>query len=445
MILVGNQRGGARDLARHLMKTENERVEVAQLRGFIADNLDGAFRETYAISKGTRCSQYLFSLSLSPPKGASVSNEQFEQAVAKVEVKLGLTGQPRALVYHEKRGEDGILRRHAHAVWSRINVDEMKAIQLSHSDRKLQDVARELYLEFGWTMPRGLAVSGERDPRNFTLEQWQQAKRAGDDPKAIKTAFVDAWAISDSKAALTHALQERGYWLARGDKRGVVAVDHRGEVYAVAKWADVKTAAVRERVGDMEALPSVADAKFEIARAMQAKMETFQREVAEREERERREAEERRAVLKAKQEAERRERAEAAKRRADEEERARQARVRTGIAGLWDRVRGARKRQLEQNRLEAEAARERDQAQRQQLTAVQLAQRRGVVQERTVQRTQNEATTRELTEDANVFQRMETDAEAERLARREAFKERRRTEERERRRSRPRDGPTLER
>ena len=445
MILVGNQRGGARDLARHLMKSENERVEVAQLKGFISDDLDGAFRETYAISRGTRCQQYLFSLSLSPPKGARVSNEEFERAVGKVEVKLGLPGQPRALVYHEKRGDDGQVRRHAHAVWSRISIEEMKAIPLPHSKRKLQDVARELYLEHGWTMPRGLAVSGERDPRNFTLEQWQQAKRSGDDPKAIKTAFQDAWAISDSKVALTHALQERGYWLARGDKRGVVAVDHRGEVYAVAKWADVKTAAVRERVGDMEALPSVADAKVEIARAMQAKMEGFQREVAEREDRERREAEERRAVLKAKQEAERRERDAVAKRRAEEEERARQARVRTGIAGLWDRIRGERKRQQERNRLEAEATRERDQTQRRQLVAAQLVQRREVVQERTVQRTQNEATTRELTEDVKVFQQMETDAEAERLARREAFKERRRTEERERPRRRSRDGPTLER
>ena len=445
MILVGNQRGGARDLARHLMKTENERVEVAQLRGFIANNLDGAFRETYAISKGTRCQQYLFSLSLSPPKGASVSNEQFERAVAKVEVKLGLSGQPRALVYHEKRGEDGALRRHAHAVWSRIDVEEMKAIPLPHSKRKLQDVSRELYLEHGWKMPRGLAVSGERDPRNFTLEQWQQAKRAGVDAKEVKAAFQDAWAISDSKAAFAHALQERGYWLARGDKRGYVAVDHRGEVYAVAKWADVKTAAVRERLGDMEALPSVAEVKIEIARAMQARMEAFQREVTEREERERREAEERRAALRAKQEAERRERDAAAKRKADEEEHQRQARLRTGIAGLWDRIRGERKRQLERNRLEAETAKQRDQTERQQLTAVQLVQRRQMIQERTVQRTQNETTTRELTEDAKVFQQMETDAEAERSARREAFKERRRTEERERRRSRSRDGPTLER
>ena len=39
MILNGNQRGGAKDLALHLMKAENERVEIHELRGFMSDNL----------------------------------------------------------------------------------------------------------------------------------------------------------------------------------------------------------------------------------------------------------------------------------------------------------------------------------------------------------------------------------------------------------------------
>ena len=118
MILVGNQRGGARDLAQHLMKPENERVEVAELRGFIADNLDGAFQESYAISRGTKCKQFLFSLSLNPPKDAEVSEDDFRRAINQAEQKLGLAGQPRAIVFHDKRGDDGKLRRHAHAVWS---------------------------------------------------------------------------------------------------------------------------------------------------------------------------------------------------------------------------------------------------------------------------------------------------------------------------------------
>ncbi|SCX54398.1 hypothetical protein SAMN05720354_11439 [Nitrosospira sp. Nsp1] len=52
--------------------------------------------------------------------------ETFEQAIERAEEKLGLNGQPRAIVFHEKNG-----RRHCHAVWSRIKMDEMKAVQLS--------------------------------------------------------------------------------------------------------------------------------------------------------------------------------------------------------------------------------------------------------------------------------------------------------------------------
>lgn len=127
MILVGNQRGGARDLARHLLKDENDHVDVHEIRGFASETLDGAFNEAYAISQGTRCKQFLFSLSLNPPETERVSTEAFERAIEQAETRLGLTGQPRAVVFHEKEG-----RRHAHAVWSRIKAEEMKAIQLSH-------------------------------------------------------------------------------------------------------------------------------------------------------------------------------------------------------------------------------------------------------------------------------------------------------------------------
>ena len=441
--MVGNQRGGARDLARHLMKPENERVEVDELRGFVADDLDGAFQESYAISRGTKCKQFLFSLSLNPPKDADVSNEEFKRAIDQAEAKLGLTGQPRAVVFHDKRGDDGELRRHAHAVWSRIDALEMKAVPLPHSKRKLLDVARGLYLEHGWTMPRGLAVTGARDPRNFSLAEWQQAKRIGEDPRLIKAAFQDAWAISDSKTAFANALQERGYWLARGDRRGFVAVDHHGEVHSIAKRVGVRTKAVRERLGDMEALPSVADTKIEIALAMQAKMAEFRSEIAQKEDQESEEAARRREALKARQQGERAALQEAAHLRQKSEEREREARLRTGLLGFWDRIRGERRRILERNARETAAAQVRDTAERERLTAAQLAQRREGTRERAQQREENKAVTRELTEDAKVFQQMETDADSERVARRKEFSEKRQSPER----IRPNRirGPTLER
>ncbi|MEM9097864.1 MAG: hypothetical protein AAGC79_05010 [Pseudomonadota bacterium] len=128
------------------MKPENQRVVVHDMRGFVADDLRGAFQESYAISQGTKCRQHLFSLSLKPPKDAKVDPAAFEDAVDRAEKALGLDGQPRAIVFHEKRGADGEIRRHAHAVWCRIDVEEMKARQLSFSKTKLQALARASYV-----------------------------------------------------------------------------------------------------------------------------------------------------------------------------------------------------------------------------------------------------------------------------------------------------------
>ncbi len=273
MILQGNQRGGARRLALHLLKEENEDVEVHELRGFVSEDLVSALNEVYALSRGTKAKQFLFSLSLNPPPSENVSTEVFAGAIERVERKLGLADQPRAIVFHEKEG-----RRHCHAVWSRIHAAEMKAIALPFTKRKLMDISRELYLEQGWKMPRGLMSSPERDPRNFTLAQWQQAKRTGKSAKDIKQALQECWAVSDSQKAVAQALKERGYLLARGDRRGFVALEHRCEVFAVSKWVGIRTKKVRSRLTDQDALPSVDEARAQIARDMSAHLAELRRQ-----------------------------------------------------------------------------------------------------------------------------------------------------------------------
>lgn len=252
MILNGNQRGGAKDLALHLMKAENERVEVHELRGFLSRDLMGALNETYAISRGTRCKQFLYSLSLNPPKGADVSNSDFEKAIVQAEERLGLQGQPRAIVFHEKEG-----RRHCHVVWSRIKIEQMKAVQMSHDREKLTDLSRELFIEHGWTMPRGLEKRGEHDPTNYTHAEHQQAQRIGKNAAQIKADIQAAWQASDSRKALEYALSERGYCLAQGDRRGFVVVDKDGEIYSLPKQLPkgINTKQVRERLGDPNEIP----------------------------------------------------------------------------------------------------------------------------------------------------------------------------------------------
>lgn len=214
MILKASQRSGTRQLARHLLTSrDNDHIAIHELRGFVGDNLVDAFTEVYALSRGTKCTQFPFSLSLSPPETESMPIKVFETAVETTEARVGLSGQPRAIIFHEKKG-----RRHAHCIWSRIDVQTMTAINLPHFKLKLRDMSRELFLEHQWNMPRGLANTSERDPLNFTLAEWQKARCLKLDLRWIKEAFQDCWATSDSGAAFVQALAVRGYYLSRGDR-----------------------------------------------------------------------------------------------------------------------------------------------------------------------------------------------------------------------------------
>jgi hypothetical protein len=276
MLLKASERAGGQALATHLLNAhDNDHVEVHELRGFISDTLHGAFQEIEAHSKGTRCKNYLFSLSLNPPEKESVGIEAFEDAINRIEKKLGLDDQARALVFHEKQG-----RRHAHCVWSRIDVQEMKAVQLSHFKMKLQEISKELYRQYGWEMPKGFENKAERNPFNYTLAEWHQAQRVKEDPQALKALFKDSWEQAKNGEALIETLKAKGYTVAQGDKRGAVAVDYQGEVYSLSRWAGVKSKELKAKFGEQQ-LVSVAEAKEQIANTMTDRLKTYANTVKE--------------------------------------------------------------------------------------------------------------------------------------------------------------------
>ena len=370
MLMQDSQRGGAKNLALHLLSSENEHVDVFDLRGFVAQDLVGALNEIYGYSKGTRASKFLYAVSFNPPPSEQVSTETFMDAIGRVEKKMGLEHQSRAIVFHEKFG-----RRHAHVVWSRICTQEMKAIQLSHTKLKLKDITRELFIEHGWQLPEGYADTSKLNPLNYTLVQWQQAKRVGKDPKAIKAAFVDAWAISDSGSAFSAALQERGYLLARGDRRGFVAIDEKAEVYSVAKWCGKKAKEVRAKLKDLTTLRSVAEMRDLYAAQMASHLRALkQGQSAAISRRVDKLMCNRTDMI----DLHRKQRAEfdaAAEAKRIEENKARMARLNTGLRGLFDRISGRRKDMLAQFKCEEfELARQR-QAQKDELIFSQLQDR----------------------------------------------------------------------
>lgn len=359
MILSASQRGGARQLAAHLLSNENDHVIVHEVKGFGSSDLTEAFVETLAISKATKCRQFLFSLSLSPPPEANVSTETFEKAVIQIEDNLDLTGQPRAIVFHEKKG-----RRHAHVVWSRIDADTMTAKQMSFYKMKLREVSKSLYREHGWTMPVGLADSQKRDPRNFTLQDWLQAKRAEQDPRDIKEALQDAWQISDGRAAFENALNERGYKLARGDRRGYVAVDFEGNVFSIPRWIGLKTKEVRARLGPSADLPPITDQMTAFENEIAPVIESHLQEAKDIRDQDLSELEAKRAMLVKAQKKDRAALDERQAQRAKEEHAKRLSLYRKGIKGLIDRFTGRHARLKTVNERDLYRCLKRDQLER---------------------------------------------------------------------------------
>lgn len=372
MIMVASQRSGASQLAAHLMNIQdNDHVTVEELRGFVADDLRGALNEAHAISKATRCKQFLFSLSLNPPKDAAAGIEDLVEAANRAEEAVGLTGQPRAIVIHEKQG-----RRHAHVVWSRIDANEMKAVNLPHFKTRLNALSRELYLEHGWELPQGHRTNGWKNPLVFTLEEWQQTKRLGLDPREVKQVFRDALERSDGLASFRNAMEERGYFLAKGDRRGFVALDIAGEAFAVARWAGIKTKDLGSRLGDPDKLPSVEEIRKQVRQHMSERLRGFIQEDRQKQAAELKPlAQEREAMVTA-QCTERVRVITQQTERLRAETRDRAGRFRKGLAGVWDLLTGKVAATRRQNEREAQQSKLRDRREREAVVAAHLGQRR---------------------------------------------------------------------
>ena len=377
MILKGNQRGGGKQLAAHLLKVEdNEHVHIHELRGFMSDNLHSALHEAYAVSRGTRAKQFLFSLSLNPPPNENVSVDAFEAAIKTIEQKLGLDGQPRAIVFHEKEG-----RRHAHVVWSRVDCEQMKAINLPFYKTKLRDISRELFYEYDWKMPQGLLDGNNRDPLNYSLREWQQAKRQGEDPKALQRMFQNCWAVSDNRPSFEQALQRYGLYLAKGDRRGYVAIDYRGEVYSLSRWLKVKTKALKERLGPAEHLPGTQEVKARIAELMTDRLKTYIHEAQARLKQQVQPFIQKKRSLQHQHQNERSQLQQKQEKRWQQESLERSQRLPKGFKGIWFRITGKYSKIRERNERETENCRIRDRREMQSLIDQQLTHRQRLQQQ----------------------------------------------------------------
>ncbi|MCJ8271263.1 MAG: relaxase/mobilization nuclease domain-containing protein [Psychrosphaera sp.] len=373
MIIKASKRGGSKQLALHLLSTDNDHVEVMKVDGFVSNNLTGALHEMYAVSRGTKAQKFMLSVSFNPPEEAVVSRELLENTVARSLKKLNLENQPYCLVAHEKEG-----RRHYHCVVSLIDTQKMKAIKPDFFKQRLNDIANDLFLENGWKLPNGFKNQGLSDPRNFSLAEWQQAKRAKRDPKQIKATLQQSWKAADNKTSFKHALAESGFFLAQGDRRGYVAIDWQGEVYSLSRALGVKTKALKIRLGEREALPSTSQIKAKIADEQTHIHHKFVRELAFKHKLQRQPFKREKATIIKTQRQERETLKVTHEARHTVENKQRLASIRKGWLGLFDFVTGRSSKQHKLNEAAAKACAKRDQSEKDTLVKAHLNKRQTI-------------------------------------------------------------------
>lgn len=264
MIIKGKSRTGPAALAAHLGNAEkNERVTLLETWGTVAQDLRGALIEMDAYGLATRCTRPLYHAAISPEPPHRLTPEQWAEAINELEAKLGLTGHARAVVMHEKLG-----REHIHIVWARIDLEKLRSVSDSHNYRKHEEVARELERRFGHERVQGAhhERDGQKRPaRTPSRAELRQEERTGIKGKDVTTEVTALFKASDSAEAFKAALEERGYVLAKGDRRDFVIVDPAGGIHSLARRIDgIKAAQLREFMAsiDRESLPDSTNAKL---------------------------------------------------------------------------------------------------------------------------------------------------------------------------------------
>lgn len=264
MIIKGGSRAGPKQLARHLARTDtNEQVRVLEMQ-WGGDSLGAAFRDWQTLAAGTKGSKGLYHANIDPALGYHMTPDQWTRAVDVLEKELGLEGQPRAVVMHEKHG-----RQHIHVVWARTDIDSMKMRSDSQNFAAHERASLALEREFGHEQVPGKHAKRDRGaqpepPRaDFNHAEWQQAERAKADPRALKAEITDLFERSDTPQAFQAALADAGYILARGDKADFVIVGADGAAKNLGRQIGMKAAEVRAFMAEVDkaALPSAEQAR----------------------------------------------------------------------------------------------------------------------------------------------------------------------------------------
>ena len=269
MIIKGGSRANPTQLARHLMREDqNEIVRVVQCDSSPTGNLRDAFSDMQLLTIGTKGTKGLYHAQINPDARYDMTPEQWTRAANVLEEELGFQGQPRTVVLHQKKG-----RPHLHVVWARTDLKTMTLRSDSNNYISHERASDRLEREFGHEPTPGAHVkrdpTKERPTTAFNHAAWQQSERSQLDPRDLKQSLTDLYHQCDTGQAFKAALEHHGYQLTTG-KRAFVIVDPTGGTHSLSRQIQrVRAAEIREKFSDLdpESLPTVEAAKQDLPAA----------------------------------------------------------------------------------------------------------------------------------------------------------------------------------
>lgn len=272
-------------------------MRVADMRGVCTQDLREAFFEMQATAS-KKCTKPFFIMEICPNGGmafpktvtgrnkkgdvgqassiwpAPVADEEYtmkdvyEVCKRMEEAFPELGDNARVIVEHEKAG-----RIHWHVTWSRIKANG-KAVNFKIPPALIAArISYDMNAERGTAQPRGLVelVKRTTSTKAPTMGVMKQAARVGMNGVDLKGAIAFAWSNEKTdRTRLKDALLEKGFLLARGDKRGFVLVHLSGEVFSLSRCVKASAAEIKNVLGESKNYSDVATVKNNIRSHMKA-------------------------------------------------------------------------------------------------------------------------------------------------------------------------------
>ena len=261
IIVKGAARTDGAQLGRYLLSQGgNSSTSLVGMSGMSGRDLPHALAMAQAAAEQGRGEKPFWHAQINPAEGVCLTREQQLVAVGILERHLGLQGQPRVVVAHEKNG-----REHIHVVWSRYDARTGRLVRDDFTKRRNVAAAAEIATRFGLE-PNENPFEGEARKRSDlsredrrqrshaadTQAEQQQDKRAHKTRAERKAEISGFWHRTLTGQELRGTLDAAGYTLTRG-WRGFVVIDERGEAHSLARQIEgARAKDVRDRLADID-------------------------------------------------------------------------------------------------------------------------------------------------------------------------------------------------